>query len=346
MGWRLHHCQPLKGAFVLLLAARELIREEPFRELGDALGDWTEDELVTLTGEDLRTLFGGDRSKIGKALRLLRHLPQPGTSLTNMQHNLIGCTLTGGCPPSISLLLLTCLYPTEPKLIALQEEAEDSKGDPLVKMHRVRGDEDLQKIFSSAGASGICSEDDPGIVMYAFNDLESGGRYRLHFGPKSLVSMLTEEAKESKGFRRNYASAWEEKVSPNHCTRHRLSTAREPSIQTVWIKVAKTASIQQPLLAHAWGRECHPLPGLLQVNLGLPELFAAENLTLIQQPFEDTQQPLKREIDGIFFDAEKSTVVLVECKSGSMKLSDKVRTLTKHTEDRPSCLIASSRSTG
>jgi hypothetical protein len=64
----------------------------------------------------------------------------------------------------------------------------------------------------------------------------------------------------------------------------------------------------------------------LQVNMGLPGLFAAENLTLEQQPFKDTQKPLRREIDGLFLDYDRRICVLVECRSGSMELSDKVRT--------------------
>jgi len=58
--------------------------------------------------------------------------------------------------------------------------------------------------------------------------------------------------------------------------------------------------------------------------VALPELFAPEILTLVQLPFNNTQSPLKRQIDGIFLDPDKKTVVLVESKSGAMKLSDKV----------------------
>jgi len=98
---------------------------------------------------------------------------------------------------------------TEPKEVIRVVES-DEENPKVYPFHTAA---EIERLLFNQGASGFCSEDDPDIVVQHINDLENGGTYRLHYGPKSVVSVLTAEAEESKGFRRNYAAAWEEKVS-------------------------------------------------------------------------------------------------------------------------------------
>jgi len=61
---------------------------------------------------------------------------------------------------------------------------------------------------------------------------------------------------------------------------------------------------------------------VFQVNRAIPGLFEAEGYALVQLPFKSSGRPHNCEIDGIFLDIAKNTVVVVEGKSGSMDLRE------------------------
>lgn len=64
---------------------------------------------------------------------------------------------------------------------------------------------------------------------------------------------------------------------------------------------------------------------VFQVNTAIPGLFEPEGYVLVQLPFRSSGRPHNCEIDGIFLDLARKTVVVVEGKSGSMDISDEVR---------------------